>query len=88
MLLYSFMVKGDYGDVKFWQFSSEGWFGVFLQRDIFDDTLAMADAHLADLLALGEALDRHHPSDTGLRIPDSLFHRDAAASARASCGCS
>ena len=21
MLLYSFMVKGDYGDVKYWQFS-------------------------------------------------------------------
>ncbi|MGH6855337.1 MAG: ABC transporter permease, partial [Aestuariivirga sp.] len=28
MLLYSFMVKGDYGDVKFWQFSLEGWFKV------------------------------------------------------------
>ncbi len=47
MLLYSFMAKGDYGDVKLWQFSSEGWFGVFLQRDIFDDTLSVNDAHLA-----------------------------------------
>jgi spermidine/putrescine transport system permease protein len=47
MLLYSFMAKGDYGDVKLWQFSSEGWFGVFLQRDIFDDTLSINDAHLA-----------------------------------------
>jgi spermidine/putrescine transport system permease protein len=47
MLLYSFMAKGDYGDVKLWQFSSEGWFGVFMQRDIFDDTLSINDAHLA-----------------------------------------
>jgi spermidine/putrescine transport system permease protein len=47
MLLYSFMAKGDYGDVKLWQFSSEGWFSVFLQRDIFDDTLSLNDAHLA-----------------------------------------
>ena len=46
MLLYSFMLKGDYGDVKPWQFSSDGWFGVFLQRDIFDDTLTIADAHI------------------------------------------
>ena len=25
VLLYSFMVKGDYGDVKYWQFSLDGW---------------------------------------------------------------
>ena len=30
MLLYSFMAKGDYGDVKFGQFSLDGWFNVFL----------------------------------------------------------
>ena len=47
VLLYSFMVKGDYGDVKYWQFSSDGWFSVFFQRDIFDDTVTMADAHLS-----------------------------------------
>jgi spermidine/putrescine transport system permease protein len=47
MLMYSFMVKGDYGDVKYWQFSGEGWFSVFFQRDIFDDTVTAADAHLA-----------------------------------------
>ncbi len=47
MLLYSFMAKGDYGDVKLWQFSTEGWFNVFLQRDIFDDTLTLNDAHVA-----------------------------------------
>jgi spermidine/putrescine transport system permease protein len=47
MLLYSFMAKGDYGDVKLWQFSTEGWFNVFFQRDIFDDTLTVNDAHMA-----------------------------------------
>jgi spermidine/putrescine transport system permease protein len=47
VLLYSFMVKGDYGDVKYWQFSLDGWFSVFLQRDIFDDTLTITDAHVA-----------------------------------------
>jgi spermidine/putrescine transport system permease protein len=47
VLLYSFMVKGDYGDVKYWQFSTDGWFNVFLERDIFDDTLTFADAHVA-----------------------------------------
>ncbi|HWA47120.1 MAG TPA: ABC transporter permease [Dongiaceae bacterium] len=47
VLLYSFMVKGDYGDVKYWQFSTDGWFSVFLQRDIFDDTITIADAHVA-----------------------------------------
>jgi spermidine/putrescine transport system permease protein len=47
VLLYSFMVKGDYGDVKYWQFSTDGWFSVFMQRDIFDDTITIADAHVA-----------------------------------------
>jgi spermidine/putrescine transport system permease protein len=47
MVLYSFLEKGDYGDVKFGVFSLEGWTSVFMQRDIFDDTLGMADAHLA-----------------------------------------
>ncbi|MFN4143220.1 ABC transporter permease [Aestuariivirga sp.] len=47
VLLYSFMEKGDYGGVKFGQLSTEAWFSVFLQRDIFDDTVTLADAHLA-----------------------------------------
>jgi len=47
VLLYSFMAKGDYGDVKYWQFSPDGWFSVFLQRDIFDDTITIADAHVS-----------------------------------------
>lgn len=49
-LLFSFMVKGDYGDVKYWQFSSEGWFSVFFTRDIFDDSITLADAHVTILL--------------------------------------
>lgn len=47
MLAYSVMLKGDFGDVKFGTFSADGWFSVFLQRDIFDDTLGLADAHLS-----------------------------------------
>jgi spermidine/putrescine transport system permease protein len=47
MLAYSFMVKGDYGDVKPGEFSLDGWFSVFFQRDIFDDTITLADAHLS-----------------------------------------
>jgi spermidine/putrescine transport system permease protein len=47
MLAYSFMAKGDYGDVKFGQFSFDGWFSVLFERDIFDDTLSLADANLS-----------------------------------------
>ena len=50
VLLYSFMVKGDYGDVKYWQFSTDGWFNVFLQKDIFDDSITIADAHMSIFL--------------------------------------
>lgn len=46
VLVYSFLAPGPYGDVK-WEFSTDGWVNVFLQRDIFDDTLSFADAHLA-----------------------------------------
>jgi spermidine/putrescine transport system permease protein len=49
MLLFSFLVKGEHGDVKYWQFSTEGWFSVFFQKDIFDDTVTIADAHLSIL---------------------------------------
>jgi spermidine/putrescine transport system permease protein len=48
MILYSFLTPGDYGGVK-WEASSEGWFGVVMQRDIFDGTLSVADAHLSIL---------------------------------------
>ena len=45
MLVYSFLTAGDYGGVA-WKFSTDGWFNVFMQRDIFDDTLSVADAHI------------------------------------------
>ena len=46
MVVYSFLAPGDYGNVK-WEFSTEGWVSVLLQRDIFDGTLGWADAHLS-----------------------------------------
>lgn len=46
MVLYSFLAPGDYGNVK-WEFSTEGWTNVLMQKDIFDDTLMWADAHLS-----------------------------------------
>lgn len=45
VLAYSFLAPGDYGDVK-WQFSPDAWIGVFFERDIFDDTLSLATAHV------------------------------------------
>lgn len=45
VLIYSFLEPGDYSGVK-WNFSLDGWFQIFLQRDIFDDTVGLADAHL------------------------------------------
>ncbi|NKN38316.1 ABC transporter permease [Agrobacterium sp. a22-2] len=48
VLVYSFLAPGNYGDVK-WQFSTEAWFNVFLSRDIFDNTLSLADAHVSIL---------------------------------------
>mgnify|MGYP001074057262 CR=1 FL=1 len=46
MVVYSFLAPGDYGNVK-WEFSLEGWMNTVIQRDIFDDTLVWADAHLS-----------------------------------------
>ena len=46
VLVYSFLTPGDYGNVK-WIFSTDAWVNVVLQRDIFDDTLQWADAHLS-----------------------------------------
>ncbi|OWU80653.1 ABC transporter permease [Phaeobacter sp. 22II1-1F12B] len=46
MLVYAFLTPGDYGNVV-WKFSTDGWVSVLLQRDIFDDTLMWADAHLS-----------------------------------------
>ncbi len=44
VLVYSFLVAGDYGGVV-WEFSWDAWFNVFLYRDIFDETLGVSDAH-------------------------------------------
>ena len=49
MVAYSFMVKGDYGDVRFGEFSLDGWFSVLFWRDIFDETIGLADAHVSIL---------------------------------------
>lgn len=49
VLLFSVLAKADYGGVKFWEFSGDGWFNVFFQKDIFDDTVTIADAHLSIL---------------------------------------
>jgi len=49
VLAYSFLTPGDFGNVK-WIFSTDGWFSVLFERDIFDDTLALSDAHLTILL--------------------------------------
>lgn len=46
VVLYSFLAPGSYGDVK-WEFSTEGWFNVLFARDIFDDTVSLADAHFS-----------------------------------------
>ena len=45
VLVYSFLSPGEYGNVE-WQFSVKAWFNVILQRDIFDNSLQWADAHL------------------------------------------
>jgi len=48
VLVYSFLTPGPYGGVV-WSPSIEGWFRVLFQRDIFDDTLHLQDAHLTIL---------------------------------------
>ena len=45
VLVYSFISSGEYGGVV-WKFSTDAWFNVVFHRDIFDGTLALADAHL------------------------------------------
>jgi len=45
MLVYSFLSPGDYGGIV-WKVSGEGWFDVVFSRDIFDETVSLADAHL------------------------------------------
>jgi len=45
VLVYSFLSSGEYGGV-IWKFSTDAWFNVVFLRDIFDDTVKFADAHL------------------------------------------
>ncbi|MEZ5887328.1 MAG: ABC transporter permease [Paracoccaceae bacterium] len=45
MLVYSFLKAGQYGNVE-WAFSTDGWVATLFTRDIFDDTVSLADAHL------------------------------------------
>ena len=47
--IYSVLEKGSYAGV-IWQLSGEAWFNVFLEQDIFDDTIGFADAHLSIFL--------------------------------------
>lgn len=46
VLLYSFLAPGSYGDVE-WRASPDAWLSVFFTRDIFDDTLSLAGAHVS-----------------------------------------
>ncbi len=46
ILVYSFLEPGKYGNVV-WSFSLDAWISVFAERDIFDGTLGLADAHLS-----------------------------------------
>jgi spermidine/putrescine transport system permease protein len=45
VLVYSFLAPGDYGGVK-WEASTEAWFNILFTRDIFDETVRLADAHM------------------------------------------
>ena len=46
VLIYSFLEPGEYSGVV-WNPTLEAWFNVFFERDIFDDTVTLADAHLS-----------------------------------------
>ena len=45
VVVYAFLEPGEYSGVV-WSFTTEAWFRVFLERDIFDGTVSLADAHL------------------------------------------
>ncbi|MEZ5923215.1 MAG: ABC transporter permease [Hyphomicrobiaceae bacterium] len=46
MVVISFLTKGSYG-WAYMPWSTDGWFSVLWEIDIFDDTVSLADAHLA-----------------------------------------
>jgi spermidine/putrescine transport system permease protein len=46
IVIYAFLTPGQYGNVE-WTFSTDAWFQVLFERDIFDPAVVtMADAHL------------------------------------------
>ena len=45
VVIYAFLEPGKYSGVV-WNFTTEAWFRVFFERDIFDGTISPADAHL------------------------------------------
>lgn len=45
VLIYSFLKPGDFSGV-IWEPSFKAWFQILFSRDIFDDTVGLADAHL------------------------------------------
>ena len=45
IVIYAFLAPGSYSGV-IWEFSTQAWFQVLFERDIFDDTVSLADAHL------------------------------------------
>jgi spermidine/putrescine transport system permease protein len=45
VLVYSFLKPGDFSGVV-WEPSFNAWFQILFSRDIFDDTVGLADAHL------------------------------------------
>ena len=82
VLVYSFLTPGAYGDVK-WKFSPEAWLTVFLERDIFDDTLSIADAarhHLLALACCSRSGDRGDPGRSASRPPISSRRAEAQRS--------
>lgn len=46
VLVYSFLTPGAYGDVQ-WLPALDGWIGVVMEKDIFDGTVSLADAHVS-----------------------------------------
>ncbi|WP_371037537.1 ABC transporter permease [Rhodosalinus sp. FB01] len=46
VLIYSFLTPGDYGGVV-WDFSTDAWVSVLMERDFFTGEVGLADAHLS-----------------------------------------
>lgn len=46
VLVYSFLTPGRYGNVE-WALNFDGWIGILYTKDIFDETLKLADANMS-----------------------------------------